>query len=265
LVGTLILHGLVLQTVLIVGRAHRIPPPEVPVLGSSLNKVDGKPAERLVFINLPGSAKTDRDGEDMLAWVKVAMKMTPVRIDRLDSPPPLNVETLALNEEKESESPSNSDDGAEHARLYGIYSGQIQARVERIWSRPRTPVNEGMDSAKPTDAVDYFHCQVQIVQDSNGNVQEVLLPDCNGTAAWQHSLVVAIQQASPLPAPPSPKVFSRTLSLEFNGYPYVAGGSGEGYETAIVEMARVVVPMRTPEQIAHEFLPFRPKGSGKHQ
>jgi hypothetical protein len=262
--GTLILHGFALQTALVAG-PHKMPPPEVPELGSSPKKVAGKPAERLVFVDLPSSPNTDRGGGNIMAWVKLSMNMTPAKVDRLELPPPQNVDTLPLDEEKESESSSTNDEGAELARLYGIYSGQIQARVERIWSRPRTPVNEGAHSAKAPDVADYFHCQVQIAQDSTGNVQEVVLLNCNGTPAWQHSLVVAIQQASPLPAPPSPKVFIRTLSLDFSGYPYVAGGSAEGYENATSELAQVIAPARTPEEIADDFLPFRAKGSKQHQ
>ena len=264
LAGTLALHGLVLQTVLVVNRAHRISPPDVPILGSSQHEAGGNPAERLVFISLSGTANSDRGGKDMLAWVKVATKVTPIKVDHLDSLAPLNLETLALDEEKQSESSSDNDESAERARLYGIYSGQIQARVERIWTRPRTPVNDESSSTKTKDAVDYFHCQVQVVQDSDGFVQEVMLPNCNGSPAWQRSLVVAIQQASPLPAPPSSHVFTRSLSLEFTGFPYINGASEEGYETVRIETARIVVPAKTPEQIAHDFLPFRPTGPEQH-
>jgi hypothetical protein len=125
----------------------------------------------------------------------------------------------------------------EHARLLGIYNRQIQARVERAWRRPRTPVNEGINRFL---SAEYFRCQVQIVQDATGNVQETLLANCNGSAAWQRSIMIAIQQASPLPAPPSPTVFSRTVTLNFVGYAYVANGSEEGYETKSDAIARAI-------------------------
>jgi hypothetical protein len=132
----------------------------------------------------------------------------------------------------------DSGDGAERARLFGIYSGQIQARVERVWRRPRTPVNDGGDSTNPRNSVEYFHCNVQIVQDPIGNVQEILLPNCNGSVTWQRSLVLAIQQASPLPAPPSPAVFSHTMALNFVGFAYIAGTSDDEYEISRVETAQ---------------------------
>ena len=96
---------------------------------------------------------------------------------------------------------------------------------------------------KTPTSVEYFHCQVQIVQDSSGNVQEILLPNCNGSVAWQHSLVLAIRQASPLPAPPSPTVFSPAIALEFVGYAYIAGGPDDEYETASTATLQATIPI----------------------
>jgi hypothetical protein len=214
LAGTLAVHGIALQ--IAVTQAHRIPAPVTPT-----------PVERLVFVDIPTDAKADGGGAQALAEFNVS----PLKVDRLDPPlPVVEIESQAVDGDKQSESSASSADAAEHARLVGIYSGQIQARIERIWSRPRTPVNEGGAPANPANTVEYFRCQVQIVQDVTGTVQEVLLPNCNGSVAWQRSLVLAVQQASPLPAPPSPTVFNRVVTLNFVGYPpYVAGTAGEGY------------------------------------
>lgn len=228
-VGSLLLHGLALHTVVLGSRAQKIRPPEVQGPGASLNKPAVKPADALVFIEIPKTAKTTDESFDALASVRQAIKDSPIPITHPDPSPLLKIETLALSEEKNSESSVDSGDGVERARLLGIYSGQIQARVERVWRRPRTPVNEG-DPANMSKAVEYFLCQVQIVQDSSGNVQEILLPNCRGSIAWQRSLVTAIQQASPLPAPPSPKVFSHSMMLSFIGYAYSAGRSDQDYE-----------------------------------
>jgi hypothetical protein len=54
-------------------------------------------------------------------------------------------------------------------------------------------------------------------------VQEIEIAQCNGDIRWQTSLVHAIQSASPLPAPPDPKVFSHTLTFEFT----VTRGTGQ--------------------------------------
>jgi hypothetical protein len=229
--GSLLLHGLVLQTVVLGSRAHKIRPPEVQEPGSSLNKPEAKPADALVFIDLPKTPNTTEEIYEALASVRAAIKDSPIPVTHPDPSPPLAIETLALSDHNESTSSVDSSDGAERARLFGIYSGQIQARIERVWRRPRTPVNDDSDSTKTTNSVEYFQCQVQIVQDSIGNVQEILLPNCNGSVAWQRSLVLAIQQASPLPAPPSPTVFNRTVPLHFVGFAYIDGGSEEGYDT----------------------------------
>lgn len=255
LAGTLLLHGLALQTAILGGRTQRIPPREVRDLASSESKTTS--AESLVFIEIPDPAKIDSALNDSLASVQATIVANPIVENIADLSPALDLTSLTSNEDKEAASTVTTGDGPERTRLLGIYSGQIQARVERIWTRPRTSVNEGGRPANPSNTVEYFHCQVQIVQDAMGAVQEVLLPNCNGSVAWQHSLVVAIQQASPLPAPPSPTVFSRTVTLNFSGYPYIAGASDEGYEKTAVETARVTLSAKTPEEISPEFSSFR--------
>jgi hypothetical protein len=247
LAGTLLLRGFVFQTFVLGSRAHKIHPPELQEPGSLLNQSAAKPADALVFIDLPKAAKTTYEIDEALASVRAAIKDSPIPVTHPDPSPPQDVETLALSEDQDSVSSVDSGDGAERTRLFGIYSGQIQARVERVWRRPRTAVNDGGDSTK-TNSVEYFQCQVQIVQDSIGNVQEILLPNCNGSVAWQRSLVLAIQQASPLPAPPSPTVFSRTVPLNFVGYAYIRGGSEEGYDTksdATMSQTRTRLPVHS--------------------
>jgi hypothetical protein len=242
LAGTLALH---LILVVAIVQTHRIPAPVAPT-----------PVERLVFIGLPTDVRADAGGVQALAGFNISS----IKVDRLDPPWPIvEIESPGLDEDKQSDSSASSADATEHARLAGIYSRQIQARVERVWNRPRTPVSDGSSATKAPDTAEYFHCLAQVVQDSTGNVQEILLPTCNGSAAWQHSLVVAIQQASPLPAPPSPTVFSRAVVLNFVGYPY-AGGSDVGYESSTVETAEVTLPAKTPEEVSREFSSFRSIG-----
>jgi hypothetical protein len=221
------------------------------------------PAESLIFIDIPNSTKSD-DNDTSLAWARAAIAANPIAVNVKESLPSLNINTPEQTEDRKPESSVDSGDGVEHARLLGIYSGQIQARVQRIWSWPRTSVNDNSMTPSAANAVDYFQCQVQIVQDSVGNVQEILLANCNGSVVWQHSLVVAIQQASPLPAPPSPTVFSRILTLNFVGYPYVSGGSDQGYEMA-TGMAHVTVPTKTPEEVSREFSSYHPDPTSRAQ
>jgi hypothetical protein len=90
------------------------------------------------------------------------------------------------------------------AQIYGRYLGQINARIDRAWVRPRAPIGATR-----------FLCQVRIEQDAVGNVREVTLDRCNGSPVWQRSLVDAIKSASPLPAPADPAVFAPEIQMAF--------------------------------------------------
>jgi hypothetical protein len=136
-----------------------------------------------------------------------------------------------LEEERESQAPSAQVQGDEatEARLYGIYVGQISARIERAWIKPRS-----------SPGVDRFVCHVQVLQDPSGQVREVTLKDCIGNERWQSSLVSAIESASPLPAPPDPRVFKRRIAMQFSSEAFVVGGDTEGFEPeALTAMANV--------------------------
>jgi hypothetical protein len=236
ILGTLLLHALVIQSVLW-GNKPKLKPPESPELADALSKSKTDSAESIVLILLPTTAVSNQvAAQNLVASLPDLKKMkinSPVDVD---SPVLSNIEALALSEDPVSNPTGGSGDRAELARLFGIYSGQIQARIDRVWRRPRTPISESAFGKKPADADESFQCEAQIVQDARGNVQEILLPRCNGSSAWRRSLVMAIQQASPLPAPPSIKVFTQSITLKFVGLPYFQGASNEEYE--IVPLAR---------------------------
>lgn len=112
---------------------------------------------------------------------------------------------------------SKADSGL--AVLYGRYLGQIDARVERAWLRPRSVIGAPL-----------FRCQVELAQRRDGTVQTITLQRCNGTVSWQQSLVRGINAASPLPAPPDPRVFAHRVVLHFEAMAYRAGQSADEYE-----------------------------------
>lgn len=114
---------------------------------------------------------------------------------------------------------AQSDDQSSLGVMYGRYVGQMHARIDRAWRRPRTSIGAPI-----------FQCQVQIDQDSLGRVGEVTLLQCNGGPRWQLSLVHAIEAASPLPAPPDPAVFVRHVLLEFRAMAYSPGADAQLYE-----------------------------------
>jgi hypothetical protein len=142
-------------------------------------------------------------------------------------------------------------DAGRLSKLYGRYVGQISARIDRAWLRPRTPIGAAS-----------FSCRVRILQDTAGNVTEVTLEQCNGDTRWQLSLVHAIDSASPLPAPPDPDVFSRTLHLGFTAEAYSGGLHEDQYEPEIFARAaqQTIEDKAASDAVTHAFAEPNPDG-----
>jgi TonB C terminal len=224
LIGTVILHGIAIQLVMPESSAVKAPRPiRVP---GDVESSDNREAP-LTLMSLPavGVEREVSVHENLSAQ---ALAVTAMDISQ---PAPVNI-AEGFDSNQDRAGPPSAGDEAEHTRLAGIYSTQVSARIERLWRRPRSPVDENAITQNEATKNESFQCQVQIVQDPRGNVREVLLPSCNGSVAWQHSLVMAVQQASPLPAPPSPEVFSPSIALSFLGLPYVPGAAEDDYEIA---------------------------------
>jgi len=92
--------------------------------------------------------------------------------------------------------------GAEDSGLQARYASELQAAIERAWNRPPT--------ARPG-----LKCTVLVSQVPGGTVTDVRLGECNGDAAVRQSIIIAVHNASPLPAPPDPSLFERNLKLVF--------------------------------------------------
>ena len=214
--ASLLLHILLIASVTWGGGLMREPSQRRPDMASSHGSADGESDSEmeLVWVEEPdtlstGSPDSNTFTTPMLATVAVDVPLAAVSIPASSAP---------------DEIPSTPGDGdsAAQAALLGRYVGQIDARIERAWQRPRSPLKE-----------DNFACRVKIVQDATGAVQEITLERCNGDARWQLSLVHAIQLASPLPAPPDPKVFTRMLRMNFRAQPYSTQSRQEDYEPAL--------------------------------
>lgn len=223
--GTLLLHGLIVQS-LPLGNARSVKPPDAQAGSIHISK--GADDNNLVIIaTLTPPVSGGPFATNFIS--PAAPKMKVVLYPRDIAPPDFAPPILPLGDDADQKSGADVGDSENQARLFGIYTGQIQARIERVWRRPRSAVNE---AAVPTPAPDdvTFQCQAQIVQDSHGNVQEILLPQCSGSSDWQQSLVIAIRQASPLPAPPSESVFTNSVMLTFVGLPYSADSDEDEYQ-----------------------------------
>ena len=219
LVASLFLHGLLL-TPLLWGGGHvqkqRMPNAQ----GASASQHDVKFLESMMVVFMEESpAIREPSPEEITPSARFLLPQPPIRsLAR----PQISAPTVTSIEVVDERAASEADgDQMGHSMLFGRYMGQISARVERAWARPRSV---------PTDGS--FACRVQITQDEHGNVREVTLEKCTEDPQWQVSLVRAISAASPFPAPPDPAVFSNLLRMEFDSDPYVAGASDQGFEPA---------------------------------
>ncbi len=82
------------------------------------------------------------------------------------------------------------------------YVAMIRQHVERRWIRP------------PSARAD-LECEVKVVQAPGGAVLSAQVTRCNGDSAVRQSIETAVMRSSPLPPPPDPRLFERTLVLLF--------------------------------------------------
>jgi colicin import membrane protein len=98
-----------------------------------------------------------------------------------------------------------AEENAQRARAAGqgaAWAAAIQARIQRAWIRP--------DSARAG-----LDCTVIVNQVPGGEVTGVRIGACNGDETVRQSIEAAVYRASPLPAPPDPALFERTLEVRF--------------------------------------------------
>lgn len=91
---------------------------------------------------------------------------------------------------------------AVNAGLLNQYIALIQQKVMRNWIKPPT-ARAGLE------------CEVRVAQAMGGTVLSVEVGRCNGDGAVRTSIEQAVQSASPLPAPPDPRLFERNLIFNF--------------------------------------------------
>ena len=206
LCASLALHFLLLGS-LLGGFAQHSPTKHSDSLGNpdGQSSAGGDPALEWVDIPISAAPQQLADPELPVLTPLASLDLPAPRI-----PPELFREPrfeLPTETEAESAAGNTPTQDPGKSRLYGLYVGQINARIERAWSLPR-------ESAGAT-----FVCSVRVDQEKDGSVESVTLEECNGDTRWQSSLVHAIEAASPLPAPPDDSVFARTIRLRFEAQP----------------------------------------------
>lgn len=243
LVGTLALHAFLFQTIVLGSRAHKTRPPEIQGAGATLLHSDAEASMTIVVVQMPGSMRRDEDLLEDIASLGAAPKDLPIALASPDPLPSIDIDSSDQSADKDSEAAHDSGDPAVRAALFGRYTGQIDARIQRAWRRPRSPITAtvSLPLQDKLGGTESFKCLTKIIQDAQGYVQEVLLLKCNGTPEWQHSLVVAINQSSPLPAPPSPTVFTNALTLTFESRAYASGSTADEYEPQFQRLTQTAV------------------------
>jgi hypothetical protein len=216
--GSLALHALLLTHVLLGAWMHAR---QQPHQGSGVSRQTSSNEAALIvtFIDEPDSTAKPAHASGAIPSVLASPNTFLIPVNKPDAPPQrvIVLSDTSVDEDTASIDAGGNDPG--RALMFGRYVNQISARIERAWIRPRTPVESGQ-----------FACRARIVQERNGVVREIELEDCNGDAEWQLSLARAIQSASPLPAPPDPTIFTRTLRIEMTSEPFTPGGNFEGFE-----------------------------------
>jgi hypothetical protein len=218
--GTFLLHILLITPFFLDLSLPQSQAPKRNARGASAVASLGETAMTVVFINEPASSEHSAPELPDIASRGLAPVDLPLVILSPESLPEEAKSAASPEDEAErAAKPDTAKDQPQRALLYGRYLGQIQARIERAWLRPRTQIG-----------AEKFSCRARIEQNGRGDVVGVDLDHCNGDRRWQQSLLSAIRTASPLPAPPDPSVYADRLWLAFRSDGFRAGSPPDGFE-----------------------------------
>lgn len=122
--------------------------------------------------------------------------------------PPLPIVDLAEATMELGSAPSRSaslaEGESEFERLRAIYVNQLEARLARVWQE---------DLSDPSFASDAGECAIRVTQTQTGEPIAIEYQHCDEGKGWRESIVAAIRRAAPLPAPPSPTLFSPAVNF----------------------------------------------------
>ena len=210
---------------MVLGTARHRPPQPDQLGGAASALVSStEAATSMTLVDLQQNAPRDESALEALASQGIELTDSSLVIASPEASLASDLDKDAIEDKETTEA---AGDAAGHAAMFGRYVGQIDARIEHAWMRPRAPVEHK-----------HFSCQAKIEQDPNGRVMTVELRICHEDVRWQRSLVDAIQRASPLPSPPIPSVFAKVLTLNFGAEQFEEGvSSPSDYEPAPLRVA----------------------------
>jgi colicin import membrane protein len=93
-------------------------------------------------------------------------------------------------------------DATRNGAALASWESMIAAKITHAWLRPPT-ARAGID------------CMLNVTQVPGGEVTQVSIGQCNGDQAVRESIEAAVYRASPLPPPPDPALFDRSLQIRF--------------------------------------------------
>ena len=130
----------------------------------------------------------------------------------------LKAEDEALSQKKKT-----ADTAARRAQLQAEIANEEKARDARLSSLKQKYValitqKVHNNWISPASTPDNLSCIVLVTQVSGGTVTNVQIPasGCNGDDAVVQSIITAVYRASPLPEPPDPSLFDRSLRFTFD-------------------------------------------------
>jgi len=91
---------------------------------------------------------------------------------------------------------------AENQKLLAQYVYQIQRKVEANWNAPASMIKG-------------WSCEVLVLQNRFGEVQNVQMKKCTGSEAFKSTVERAVRKASPLPEAPNNDIFEKKLNFIF--------------------------------------------------
>lgn len=232
LAATVLFHLLISSPLLLGMAAHKTRQATQDGPGSVAWASQGSQIESMVLLDLSALSSSTHDDpfEPQITSEGIDLEDLNLALASVDPSPPLELEIEDVDEAETSNEAAG--DPAGNAALFGRYMGQIAARIERAWMRPRTPVANGR-----------FDCRARIAQDRAGNVLSIELQNCGDDSRWRESLTSAILRASPLSAPPEQWLFAEIITLNFSADQYVANQTPEyHYEPVAKQVARSSAP-----------------------
>jgi hypothetical protein len=164
---SLVLHGLLVTSMFWGTGSPATRPHDVGALDAVTPEATDDGALQVIIVQDPSTAPA---GAVASANTVVSTAPAIVAIPLSDALSDLDTSLPDVSVDGASSASALAPDAALPSAMYGRYVGQIDARVERAWQRPRT-------------AIGVFACIVRVNQDSRGTVQEITLEHAMATSA----------------------------------------------------------------------------------